>query len=55
MSRAISLYVDRVTLSLDSLQELEEDGKALGDRAQTSTEDPLGDESSPSVERRGWR
>ncbi|CAM9489980.1 unnamed protein product [Scytosiphon promiscuus] len=51
MSRALSLYVDRVTLSLDSLQELGEDGKALGGRPKTNLQDRP-DEGSPSAEPR---
>lgn len=51
MSRAISLYVDRVACSLDALQELEEDAEGLN-LPQTSLEDASPDEGSPSAKSR---
>lgn len=56
MSRAISLYMDRVTLSLDELQELEHDAEALAKRRQTrspSTPRDEGKDDSPHVDPRG--
>lgn len=58
MSRAISLYTDRVTLSLDALQDLEQDAEALAKRRRTRSPNAPPDEGtddSPYVDPRGWR
>lgn len=57
MSRAISLYMDRVTLSLDELQDLEKDSEALAKRNEArspSTPPDEGTNASPHVDPRGW-
>lgn len=56
MSRAICLYTDRVTLSLDELQELERDAEALVKRRQARSPSAPRDEGaddSPHVDPRG--
>lgn len=58
MSRAISLYMDRVTLSLDELHELERDAEALAKRRQARSPSAPRDEGaddSPPVDPRGER
>lgn len=58
MSRAISLYMDRVTLSVDALQELEKDAEALAERrharSPSAPRDEGTDNSPPAVDPRGW-
>lgn len=56
MSRAISLYMDRVTQSLGALQELEKDAKHLDERQQATSPTVPADEGTdgpPSTERQG--
>ncbi len=58
MSRAISLYVDRVTQSLGALQELEKEAKYLDEGKKATAPDVHVGESStsdgpPSVEQEG--
>lgn len=56
MSRAISLYMDRVTLSLGALQELEKVAKAVGERRQArilSASPDEGTDNAPSVDPQG--
>lgn len=58
MSRAISLYMDRVTLSLDELQELEKDAEALAKRTRARSPSAPRDEGtddSPRVDPRSER
>lgn len=58
MSRAISLYMDRVTLSLGALQELERDAKAVAERRQArimSASPDEGTDNAPSVDPQGSR
>lgn len=48
MSRAISLYMDRVTQSLGALQELEKEANYLDEREQAIAADvPAGETSTP--------
>ena len=56
MSRAICLYTDRVTVSLDELQQLEKDAEALAKRRQARSPSAPRDEGtddSPRVDPRG--
>ena len=56
MSRAISLYMDRVTQSLGALQELEKEAKHLDERQQATSPTVPADEGTdgpPSTERQG--
>lgn len=58
MSRAITLYMDRVTLSLGELQELEKDAKTLGERRKAKSLNAPPDEGTddaPSVNPQGSR
>lgn len=56
MSRAITLYIDRVTLSLGALQELEKDAKTVSERRQAKSLNAPPDEGTdhvPSVDLQG--